>query len=43
MLRKALFALLIVLLLLVLYFLAWPVPIEPVAWKAPPYPGYTEK
>ena len=41
MLRKGLFALLIILLLIVLYFLAWPVPIEPVAWKAPPNPGYT--
>ncbi len=41
MLRKGLFALLILLLLIVLYFLAWPVPIEPVAWKAPPNPGYT--
>jgi len=41
MLRKGLFALLIILLLTVLYFLAWPVPIEPVAWKAPPNPGYT--
>jgi sugar lactone lactonase YvrE len=41
MLKKGLFALLIILLLIVLYFLAWPVPIEPVAWKAPPNPGYT--
>jgi sugar lactone lactonase YvrE len=36
-----LYALLIILVLIVLYFLAWPVPIEPVAWKAPPNPGYT--
>jgi sugar lactone lactonase YvrE len=41
MVRKGLFALLIILLLIVLYFLVWPVPIEPVAWKAPPNPGYT--
>ena len=41
MLKKGLFALLIILLLIVLYFLAWPVPIEPVAWKAPTNPGYT--
>jgi len=41
MLRKSLYALLIMLVLIVLYFLAWPVPIEPVAWKAPPNPGYT--
>lgn len=25
----------------VLYFLAWPVPIRPVAWEAPSNPGYT--
>ena len=41
MLKKGLFALLIIVLLIVLYFLAWPVPIEPVAWKAPPNSGYT--
>ena len=23
------------------YFLLWPVPIDPVAWEAPPNPGYT--
>ena len=22
------------------YLLAWPVPIAPVAWQAPPAPGY---
>lgn len=27
--------------LILLYFLLWPVPIEPVAWKSPPNPGYT--
>jgi len=41
MLKKGSFALLILVLLIVLYFVAWPVPIEPVAWKAPPNPGYT--
>jgi len=41
MMRKGLYALLVILGLIVLYFLAWPVPIEPVAWKAPPNPGYT--
>ncbi len=25
----------------VVYLLAWPVPIDPVAWTAPPNPGYT--
>ncbi len=39
--KKGLLALLFVFLLVVLYFLAWPVPIEPVSWKAPPNPGYT--
>lgn len=35
---------LIVLVLLaigILYLLVWPVPVEPVAWQAPPNPGYT--
>lgn len=41
MLSKGLFALLIILIFIVLYFLVWPVSIEPVAWKAPPNPGYT--
>ena len=41
MLRKGLVVLLIFLFLIVLYFLLWPVPIEPVAWKAPPDRGYT--
>lgn len=41
MLRKGLLALLVILVLIVFYFLLWPVPIEPVAWKAPPNPGYT--
>lgn len=27
--------------LLVAYLLAWPVPIDPVAWDAPPDPGYS--
>jgi len=26
---------------MILYFIFWPVPIEPVAWEAPPNPGYT--
>jgi len=41
MVKKSLFALLVVLLLIVLYFLTWPVPIEPKAWKSPPNLGYT--
>jgi len=39
---KSLFRLLLVLFaLIVLYFLFWPVPIQPVSWSAPPNPGYT--
>ena len=30
-----------VLLLLVLYLLLWPVPVDPAAWEAPPDPGRT--
>lgn len=26
---------------IIFYFIAWPVPIAPVAWEAPPNPGYT--
>lgn len=40
MLRKTCWGLLVVVILIVLYFLFWPVPIEPVAWKSPPDPGY---
>jgi sugar lactone lactonase YvrE len=43
MIKKILLALLIIIIAIVLYFLAWPVPIDPVAWKAPPNPGYTGK
>ncbi|TRZ47909.1 SMP-30/gluconolactonase/LRE family protein [bacterium] len=41
MLKKGLFAILIILVLIVLYFIAWPIPIDPAAWKAPPNLGYT--
>jgi sugar lactone lactonase YvrE len=41
MLKKIIWLLVIVIVLLVLYFVAWPVPVEPVAWKSPPNPGYT--
>lgn len=43
MIKKVLLALLIIIIAIVLYFIAWPVPIDPVAWKAPPNPGYTGK
>ena len=39
--KKILWALLLIIILIVLYFLAWPVPVDPVAWQAPPNPGYT--
>lgn len=41
MIRKLLLGVGALLLPIVLYFLLWPVPIEPVAWQAPPNPGYT--
>jgi len=39
--KKILLSLIVVIGLIVLYFIFWPVPIEPVAWKAPPNPDYT--
>jgi sugar lactone lactonase YvrE len=39
--KKILLALIVILVAVVLYFLFWPVPVEPVAWEAPPNPGYT--
>ncbi|MCA9541232.1 MAG: SMP-30/gluconolactonase/LRE family protein, partial [Myxococcales bacterium] len=39
--RKILFGLLILLCTLLGYLFAWPVPIDPVAWDAPPNPGLT--
>ena len=39
--KKALTVILFLIALLVIYFAVWPVPIEPVAWKSPPNPGYT--
>ncbi len=41
MLKKVFWSLLIIIIAIILYFVAWPVPVEPVAWKAPPDPGYT--
>lgn len=40
MLRKILYITGALLALLLLYLLAWPVPIDPVAWDSPPNPGY---
>ncbi len=41
MVAKVLYGLLAALVVVVLYFVAWPVPIEPVAWRAPANPGYS--
>jgi sugar lactone lactonase YvrE len=41
MLRNALWLLVGLVVVILLYFLLWPVPVEPVAWQAPPNPGYT--
>lgn len=41
MLKKILWALVVVIVLLVLYLSFWPVPIDPHAWQAPPNPGFT--
>jgi sugar lactone lactonase YvrE len=31
----------VILILIIIYLLTWPVPIDPVSWEAPPNPGYT--
>jgi len=41
--RRIIAVLAAILCLIVVYFLVWPVPIEPVAWTAPPDRGYTGK
>jgi len=41
MLKKIVWSLIVVIMAIVLYFVAWPVPVEPVAWEAPANPGYT--
>ncbi len=40
--KRALLALTLLVFLLTLYLLTWPVPVKPVAWVAPPNPGYTD-
>jgi sugar lactone lactonase YvrE len=40
MVKKILLLLLVIIFAIVLYFVAWPVPVDPVAWDAPPNPGY---
>ncbi len=39
--KRILWSLLVIIIVIILYFLVWPVPIDPVAWEAPPNPGYT--
>jgi len=41
MLKKILLAAVLFICIIVLYFIAWPVPITPIAFDAPPNPGYT--
>jgi sugar lactone lactonase YvrE len=38
--KRILWSLLVIIIVIILYFLVWPVPIDPVAWEAPPNPGY---
>ena len=41
MIKKIVLVCVIIVAVIVLYFIAWPVPIDPIAWEAPPNPGYT--
>ena len=41
MLKRILWSLVVIIIVIIIYFIAWPVPIDPVAWIAPPNPGYT--
>lgn len=41
MLKRILWTLIVTIIAIVLYFVAWPVAIDPVAWKAPANPGYS--
>lgn len=41
MLKKILWLIIAIIVLIVAYLTAWPIPVEPVAWKAPPNPGYS--
>lgn len=38
--KKIFLTISVLLLVLLGYFLLWPVPISPVAWNAPGWPGY---
>ena len=39
--KRILWSILVFIIVVILYFLIWPVPIDPVSWKAPPNPGFT--
>ena len=41
MLKRIFLTIVVIICLIILYFIAWPVQIAPVAWEAPPNPGYT--
>jgi len=41
MLKKILWLIVALIVLIVAYLTAWPIPVEPVAWQAPPNPGYS--
>jgi sugar lactone lactonase YvrE len=41
MIKMILWSILVIIILIILYFLVWPVPIDPVSWEVPPNPGYT--
>ena len=40
MLKRILLSLVVIIIGIIIYFIAWPVPIDPAAWIAPPNPGY---
>jgi DNA-binding beta-propeller fold protein YncE len=39
--KKLIGSLAVILILIIIYLITWPSPIDPVAWDAPPDPGYT--
>lgn len=41
MMKKVLLGFMMIIVVIILYFIAWPVPIDPAAWEAPPNPGYS--
>ena len=41
MIKRILWSLFLIIIVIIIYFLAWPVSIDPVAWEAPPNLGYT--